>query len=71
MGADSQGNIPQGVAEHMAAEGEAAGHSSSRGIGILVGVGEAGHTLDGRTVGVGGGRRDKAGSLLMGQEHMR
>ena len=64
VGADSQGSTPQGVAGRTAAEGEAAGHSSSPGTGTLVGVGEAGRTLgEGRTAGVGDGRRDKAGSL--------
>ena len=63
VGADSQGSTPQGVAGCTAAEGEAAGHSSSPGTGTLVGVGD-GRTLgEGRTVEVGDGRRDKAGSL--------
>lgn len=63
VGADSQGSTPQGVAGRTAAEGEAAGHSSSPGTGTLVGVGD-GRTLgEGRTVEVGGGHRDKAGSL--------
>ena len=63
VGADSQGSTPQGVAGCTAAEGEAAGHSSSPGTGTLVGVGD-GRTLgEDRTVEVGDGRRDKAGSL--------
>ena len=64
VGADSQGSTPQGVAGRTAAEGGAAGHSSSPGTGTLVGVGEGGRTLgEGRTVEVGDGHRDKAGSL--------
>lgn len=32
VGADSQGSTPQGVAGHMAAEGEAAGHRDRKSV---------------------------------------